>query len=212
MTMRICVLNGKGGCGKTTLSTHLAAALAVSGLNTLLVDLDRHCGATRWHELRPKSAVRLGLADWKKEFGAVPKEVQRVIIDCPASLRLPQVREIVAASDLLVVPLLPSLFDQHATQLFLQRLQKIKKVRTGRKELLIVHNRYRERSPASRQLDEFLAGLGVEAFAHISDRSLYSQLAAEGLTVFDGKTRPLQRLQEEWIRLIEEIEAVGRKN
>jgi chromosome partitioning protein len=209
MTTRVCVINGKGGCGKTTVSTHLAAALAASGLNTLLVDLDRHRGASRWHQVRPKTAAKLGLTDWKKEFGAVPKGVQRVLIDCPASLRLPQVREIVAESDLLIVPLLPSIFDQHATKLFLQRLQKIKKVRTGRKELLIVHNRCRERSPASRQLDEYLAALGHEAFAHISDRSLYPQLAAEGLTVFDGKTKPVQRLQEEWMPLVEEIEAVS---
>lgn len=209
MTTRVCVINGKGGCGKTTVATHLAAGLAVSGLTTLLVDLDRHRGASRWHKIRPKSAARLSLDDWRKDFGAVPKGTDRVIIDCPASLRLPQVREIVAESDLLIVPLLPSIFDQHATKLFLQRLQKIKKVRTGRKEMLIVHNRCRERAAASRQLDEYLADLGHEPFARISDRSLYPQLASQGLSVFDGKTKPVQRLQEEWMPLIEEIEAVS---
>lgn len=209
MTTRVCVINGKGGCGKTTVSTHLAAGLAASGLNTLLVDLDRHRGASRWHKIRPKTAARVALDDWKGNFGAVPKGTHRVIIDCPASLRLPQVREIVSESDLLIVPLLPSIFDQHATKLFLQRLQKIKKVRSGRKDILIVHNRCRERSPASRQLDDYLADLGHEPFARISDRALYPQLAAQGLTVFDGKTKAIQRLQEEWMPLIEEIEAAS---
>ena len=210
MTTSVCVINGKGGCGKTTVATHLAAALSASGLNTLLVDLDRHNGATRWHKMRPKTAAKIGLTDWKKEFGAVPKGTQRVVIDCPASLRLPRVQEIVAESDLLIVPLLPSIFDQHATKLFLQRLQKIKKVRSGRKEILIVHNRCRERSSASRQLDEYLANLGHDAFARITDRTLYPQLAAQGLTVFDGTAKPVQKLQEEWMPLIEEIEAVNR--
>ena len=210
MTTSVCVINGKGGCGKTTVATHLAAALSASGLNTLLVDLDRHNGATRWHKMRPKTAAKIGLTNWKKEFGAVPKGTQRVVIDCPASLRLPRVQEIVAESDLLIVPLLPSIFDQHATKLFLQRLQKIKKVRSGRKEILIVHNRCRERSSASRQLDEYLANLGHDAFARITDRTLYPQLAAQGLTVFDGTAKPLQKLQEEWMPLIEEIEAVNR--
>lgn len=210
MTTSVCVINGKGGCGKTTVSTHLAAALSASGLNTLLVDLDRHNGATRWHKMRPKTAAKIGLTNWKKEFGAVPKGTQRVVIDCPASLRLPRVQEIVAESDLLIVPLLPSIFDQHATKLFLQRLQKIKKVRSGRKEILIVHNRCRERSSASRQLDEYLANLGHDAFARITDRTLYPQLAAQGLTVFDGTAKPVQKLQEEWMPLIEEIEAVNR--
>jgi len=131
MTTSVCVINGKGGCGKTTVATHLAAALSASGLNTLLVDLDRHNGATRWHKMRPKTAAKIGLTNWKKEFGAVPKGTQRVVIDCPASLRLPRVQEIVAESDLLIVPLLPSIFDQHATKLFLQRLQKIKKSALG---------------------------------------------------------------------------------
>ena len=210
MTTSVCVINGKGGCGKTTVATHLAAALSASGLNTLLVDLDRHNGATRWHKMRPKSAAKIGLTGWKKEFGAVPKGTQRVVIDCPASLRLPRVQEIVAESDLLIVPLLPSIFDQHATKLFLQRLQKIKKVRTGRKEILIVHNRCRERFSASRQLDEYLANLSLDAFARITDRSLYPQLAAQGLTVFDGTAKPVQKLQEEWMPLIEENEAVNR--
>lgn len=210
MTTSVCVINGKGGCGKTTVATHLAAALSASGLNTLLVDLDRHNGATRWHKMRPKTAAKIGLTNWKKEFGAVPKGTQRVVIDCPASLRLPRVQEIVAESDLLIVPLLPSIFDQHATKLFLQRLQKIKKVRSGRKEILIVHNRCRERSSASRQLDEYLANLGHDAFARITDRTLYPHLAAQGLTVFDGTAKPVQKLQEEWMPLIEEIEAVNR--
>ncbi|MCA8927992.1 MAG: ParA family protein [Alphaproteobacteria bacterium] len=210
MTTRVCVINGKGGCGKTTVATHLAAGLAVSGLNTLLVDLDRHRGASRWHKIRPKSAASVALTDWRKGFGSVPKGVQRVVIDCPASLRQPQVRDIVAESDLLVVPLLPSIFDQHATKLFLQRLHKIKKVRSGRKEVLIVHNRCRERSTASRQLDAYLADLGHAPFARIADRTLYPQLAARGLTVFDGTSQATRALQEEWMPLIEEIEAVSR--
>lgn len=209
MTIRICVINGKGGCGKTTTSTHLAAAFAVSGLNTLLIDLDRHKGASRWHKERPKSAAPVRLAQGKEGFGEFPKDVQRVVIDSPASLRTPQIREIVAESDLLVVPLLPSIFDEHATKLFLKRIMTIKKVRTGRKDILVVHNRYRARSRASQELDVYLENLGHRPNAHISDRSVYPQLAGQGLSVFDAQTKSLQALQEEWMPLIEGIETIG---
>ena len=40
MTKHVCVINWKGGCGKTTIATHLAVALASSGLETGLADYE----------------------------------------------------------------------------------------------------------------------------------------------------------------------------
>lgn len=57
MTKHVCVINWKGGCGKTTIATHLAVALASSGLETGLADYDRQETAKLWEKLRPKDAV-----------------------------------------------------------------------------------------------------------------------------------------------------------
>ncbi|PJF33875.1 MAG: hypothetical protein CUN57_01010, partial [Phototrophicales bacterium] len=42
----ITLLNQKGGVGKTTLATHLATALAMTGYQTLLIDTDAQGSAT----------------------------------------------------------------------------------------------------------------------------------------------------------------------
>lgn len=58
----IAITNLKGGCGKTTTSVNLAAALALKGYRTLLIDLD------------PQGHATLG-------FGIIPENLNRSIYD-----------------------------------------------------------------------------------------------------------------------------------
>ena len=48
----ILVASSKGGVGKTTVATHLAAQAALAGQRTVLVDADPQASSTRWAERR----------------------------------------------------------------------------------------------------------------------------------------------------------------
>ena len=206
MTKYICVINWKGGCGKTTIATHLAVALAESGLKTGLADYDRQKTAKLWDRLRPKDAVTVSLVDWRKNFGRCPASLQRMIVDCPPSLRTKRVRAIIAESNLVVVPLLPSIFDEMATLHFLKRLETIKSVRKRKKRVLLVANRYQISRSASRRLEEFLVTEGLLLTARIPDREIYSDLARDGLTVFDRTNKTAVEQQQAWLPLVRAVE------
>ena len=53
---RILIINGKGGCGKSTIATNLAVSYCERGHRTALMDYDSQASSTDWAELRKQSA------------------------------------------------------------------------------------------------------------------------------------------------------------
>ena len=205
----VLVANAKGGCGKTTVATNLATAFANAGLRTALADNDRQRSCLAWLKRRPADAAPVEGLDWHKSVGTVPKGIDRLVIDSGAGLVSRNVQELLRQADLLVMPVLPSIFDETATKRFLKRVDELKPVRRGRKPIAIVGNRMRTGTRAAAELEDFLNALGHDIAARLRDRAAYQDVARHGLGIFDLTPARRAGIVEDWLPLIRLIEELG---
>ncbi len=204
--LSVLVANSKGGCGKSTIATQLAAAFAGSGLNTTLADADRQHSSLEWTRKRPGDLAPVHGTDWARDIGKVPKSTARLIIDAPAALRPKQAEELVKMADLIVLPVLPSPYDEAATTHFIDKLDAIKPIRKNKKAVALVGNRMRARTRAASRLDTYLVCQGHRVVTRLRDSALYAETAATGRSLFDLKSKRAQMVREDWISLLRFIE------
>jgi chromosome partitioning protein len=198
----VSVVNSKGGSGKTTLSTHLAARYAAQGHRCILGDLDRQQSAIEWVERRPPSLPMIEALALDIDAMALPFDEGRMVIDVPAGMKRKALEIVVRASDALVVPLLPSVFDERGTARFLEVLNELKPIRKGRRPVAIVANRVRPNSAAARQLNTFLEGLEIPTVTRLSDAQHYVAAAGSGITFFDLPVSRGKGPRAEWAPLL----------
>lgn len=202
----ILIANAKGGCGKSTIASNLATAFANSGLRTALADADRQQSCLGWLKRRPDNVPKIEGLDWRTDRKAPPKKTERLVIDTGAGLRSKKVLDMLEHADLIVMPVLPSVFDERATRAFLKKVDLLKPVRKGRKSVAVVGNRLRARTHAEAELGKFLQDLGHDISVRLKDRVIYADVARRGLGIFD--LPPSQRVGavDEWLPLIRLIE------
>ena len=205
--LTVLVANTKGGCGKTTIATQLAAAFAARGQRSALADVDRQRSSLGWTERRPDQRPPVAGVDWVKAL-AKPPRADRLVIDAPAAMRMKQIEDLVKLADLVVLPVLPSVFDEAATERFLARLDDVKRVRKSRTAVAVVGNRVRPNTRAARRLDDYLAGVGQRAAAQLRDSALYPETAAGGLGLFDLPAKRGVAVREDWAPLFALIDAL----
>lgn len=204
--LSVLVANSKGGCGKSTIATQLAAAFAKAGLRTTLADADRQHSSLEWTRRRPDALAPIRGLDWAGTIGKVPKSTDRLIIDAPAALKPNQAEELVMMADLIVLPVLPSPYDEAATSQFLDKLDTIKPIRKNKKAVALVGNRMRSRTRAAARLDTYLVCQGHAVVTRLRDSALYAETAATGHSLFDLTGKRAETVREDWSSLLRFIE------
>ena len=192
----VLVANPKGGAGKTTIATNLAAYLAGKHQRVVIADMDRQRSSARWLARRPRGfpEIRGALPDTDKNI-IRDYAPQWLIIDAPAGLHGAELADLVKSADAVLVPVATSAFDFEASTDFISELATLKPIKDGKRALAIVGSKVDGRTVAASDLDAFLQPLLLDVLTHIRDSQLYVHAARDGLSIFD---QPRSRAEEAW--------------
>ena len=202
--LKVLVASSKGGAGKTTVATNLAAHYAVEGRNTVLVDSDHQGSALHWCEKRALHANPvLGLPglrrDWEK---TIPGDAQCMIIDSPAGIRASEVGDFLDTVDVVVVPVLPSAIDLEASEPFLAELADLPRIKRGKVAVGIVANRLKPWTSASQLAVDEMRTFPFPLVAELRDTQGYVLANALGKSIFDYHSELVRSHQEDWVKLL----------
>lgn len=213
---RIVVINAKGGCGKTTVATNLAAQYAAKGYGTALFDQDPQSSSMRWLERRPASrayihgvaAYQHGQTNVTRAWAMrVPAGTERIIMDCPAGLMGYELTKRLQGVECILVPLLPSTIDIHSTADFIRELASVGKIRERGIRLAIVANRIRVNTKSLHSLERFHSALNIPAVARLRDTQNYVRAVDEGCGIHELKLPQVQPDVAHWAGLFDWLEA-----
>ncbi|MEW5769101.1 MAG: ParA family protein [Pseudomonadota bacterium] len=194
----LVVANPKGGSGKTTLATNLAAYLAGAGQRVAMMDMDRQQSASAWLDLREEGLPPI--ARFSQNANPAP---DWLVIDSPAGLHGKMLERVLKLATRIVVPVSPSLFDIAASQDFLAALREERAVRKGKVFVGVVGMRIDPRTRMGLTLQEFLDQQGLPVLAYLRYAQSYVQAAFEGKSLFDLPHHLAARELEQWEYLIQ---------
>lgn len=190
----ICVMNAKGGVGKTTIAMHIAGVLARRGSKVALIDADKQATASTWHtnisddeEPLPFKVAGAHAAGRKLNAYMRPyvEDHDYVVVDCPPAQDSPCAGSALLVSDIVIVPVNPSPADLWSSE---SAKDTIEKARTFNPDLkvLVVRNQFDDRRILAQSAGKYVEAMELPiAETQLGYREAFRQAMHIGGLVHD---------------------------
>jgi len=194
----ILVAAQKGGVGKSTTATNLAAALAAQGAEPLIFDADEQPTSSKWVQTRQDSYPERPQVLLRQEYGSVRFTLDLIsglhdyILVDAAGHDSEEMRSALSVCDILLVPFKPSQADLD-TLPYMQGLVAESKVLNEKLRVLTFlsiapTNRLRKEVPEAREVIlDFPCFTLLDSVVY--DRAAYNMAMSEGLGVVELPSR-----------------------
>lgn len=211
--MILLVGGEKGGTGKTTIATNLAAQLASSGSDVLIVDTDKQGSASSWASIREADETVKKIPTIQKFGNNIYSSIKDLanryddlVIDAGGRDSV-ELRSALTVSDIIYIPLQASQFDIWTLGAMDKLVEQAKSFNPDLKAKVIIN-----RASPNPSVTEVKETRGLfDDLVHLTlsntvlrDRIAYRKAARNGLSVFESET-PDPKATEEINSLFEEL-------
>lgn len=195
----IMVLNAKGGCGKSTISTNLASYFATElGQKVVLADYDPQESSLAWLEARDEKWPHIEGVAAHKDPLRVAKDTDVIIMDAPARVHGKELTQLMKKVETVIFPVLPSPIDMRAATNYMEELRKNGRVERNEVKIGVIANRVRENTLIFSELYDFIKAMKLPYIATLRDTQNYIRAEERGVGIFEMAPSQVAQDLESW--------------
>jgi len=198
---KIMLLNPKGGCGKSTISTNLAAYYANHELSVAIADYDPQKSSLNWLRQRTFDFAPITSININTKQIEYPNNLDYLIMDTPAGLEKEKMQQLIQLTDNIIIPILPSPIDIQAAAYFIYQLLLKYRITNEDKNICLVANRVKQRSQIYNELIKFTNSIKLPLITSLRDSQNYVKYAVKGASIFDHKSKQTEQCRNDWLPL-----------
>ncbi len=200
----VALVSRKGGCGKSTLATHIAAYFARQGVATTLGDLDHQQSMRVWLKRRPSAAP--AITGWVGDTNGnvrPPVDGSHLVLDTPGGLHGLGLAKVAMVADAILIPVAGSVFDRESASDCWHELRTHPRVVSGRCQVSAVGMRFDRRTPVEDVAIDWAASINLPWLCSLRSSQIYVRAVENGLSIFDMPPSVTAIDRAEWQPLLQ---------